>query len=263
MLLQYKFEDLVKQMEANGEDPKSSESANQARRILVMFAGFLLVAGSDSAGDSGLARQELLKPMIRWLRMKPHWIDVYVIMFILSFFANSSALRQHVPKILDDIVESVPQLISSSETSEDPMEIPEVPGLQFPDSRQMLMGLYRNMCLLCVQLCNVEANHAAFVKSATPFKFLMKVGHPSGPLWNDSLGPYATLSCLMALSQNPQNHGALASMGFLNSLCEIFDNLFAEDVGGAISLRATEQDPPARPPEGTPTPFGFDTIDLR
>merc|ERR1719281_2201083 len=183
MLLQDKFEDLVAKMESDGEDPKSSESANQARRILVMFAGFLLVAGSDSAGDSGLARQELLVPMVKWLRMGPHWIDVYVIMFILSFFANSAALRQHVPKILDDIIESVPQLISASDATEDPLDIPEVPGLQFPDSRQMLMGLYRNMCLLCVQLCNVEANHAAFVKSPTPFRFLMKVGHPQGPLW--------------------------------------------------------------------------------
>merc|ERR1719199_44265 len=237
-------------MEHDGEDPKSSSTANQARRILVIFAGFLLVAGSDSAGDSGLARQELLVPMVKWLRMGPHWIDVYVVMFILSFFANSSALRQHVPKILDDIVDSVPQLISTDANSEDPLDIPEVPGLQFPDARQMLMGLYRNMCLLCVQLFNVEANHSAFVKSATPFQFLMKVGHPSGPLWKDSLGPYAALSCLMALSQNQQNHPALLSMGLINSLCEIFDNLFAEDVGGATILKATEEEAPARPPDG-------------
>jgi hypothetical protein len=252
-------------MEANGEDPKSSSSANQARRILVIFAGFLLVAGSDSAGDSGLARQELLVPMVKWLRMGPHWIDVYVVMFILSFFANSSALRQHVPKILDDIVEAVPQLLSASDAtdSEDPMDIPEVPGLQFPDSRQMLMGLYRNMCLLCVQLCNVEANHQALLRSSTPFNFLMKVGHPQGPLWKDNLGPFAMLSCFMALAQNPANHSALFGLGFLESLMQIFKWHFEEDAGGAISLRAKEEDPPARPGDGAPNPFGFEHIDLR
>jgi len=91
----------------------------------------------------------------------------------------------------------------------------------------------------------------------------MKVGHPQGPLWKDNLGPYAMLSCFMALAQNPANHSALFGLGFLESLMQIFKWHFEEDAGGAISLRAKEEDPPARPGDGAPNPFGFEHIDLR
>jgi hypothetical protein len=259
ILLQYKFEALVKQLAETGEDPKNSVTANQARRVLVIFAGFLLVAGDDG----GLARTELISPMLAWLKMTPHWIDVYVIMFILSYFANSAALRQHVPKVLDDIVTALPQLVEAKDATDDLLEIPEVPGLQFPSARVMMQGLYRNMCLLCVQLCNVEANHAAFIKSRTPFDFLVKVGHPQGPLWQNSLGPYATLSCFMALANSPANHPALYQMDFPEQLCIMFENLFAENIGGTITLIANGEGDPARPPHGEPKAFTFEELDLR
>ena len=111
------------------------------------------------AGGTDIARGELLAPMLKWLRMGPYWIDTYVIMFICSYFAGSAQLRIHVPKVLDDICAAVPQLLAAEDMADDPMPVPAVPGLNYPGSRQMIMGLYRNMCLLCVQLCTTSARN--------------------------------------------------------------------------------------------------------
>ena len=83
------------------------------------------------------------------------------------------------------------------------------------------------------------------MRSETPFKFLMKVAHPTGPLWKERLGTYAALSCFMALAGGDRSHRQLVEMGFLEALCTLFEDHFLEDIG-----------PPTGPAADTDTAWG-------
>jgi len=127
----------------------------------------------------------------------------------------------------------------------------------------MLQGLYRNMCLLCVQLVKQPVNHLNFLSAPTPFNFLVKIGNPQGPLWQNQIGPHAALSCLMMLGgANPQLHPKLLKLGYLPALVQLFHQLFTEDMGNVTKF-PMDGDRGAGPADGIPVPFQFERLDLR